>query len=327
MSNERDSEVERERLLRQLFARAEPRPQPPPGDTEEIRRAVLAEWETVAGARIWRRRAAFVAVAASLLVAAVVYVGGGDPTPNGPAPLIASVERVEGIVTTANGVRVSTGSGIAGREQLESGDGQVALRLASGGSLRIAPHSRVTLASGDEAELLAGAVYFDSEQRRPSEFVVTTQLGQVRDVGTQFLVRLDGSQLDVGVREGRVTLTRGAMADAAGSGERLVASRGAGDVRRDSIATFGDDWEWAESLAPPFDINGRTFGEFIDWFEAQTGRTVVFADPAIESALRGAVQRGSPDAPPLQKFSTVMQINNLTYTLDGGRVVITRGER
>lgn len=326
MSIERDSE-ERERLLRQLFARAKPRVQPPPGDSEEIRRVVLAEWEMVTGARIWRRRAAFVAVAASLLVAAVVYVGGGDPSPNAPAPLIASVERVQGIVTTANGVRVSDGSGIAAGEQLQSGEGQVALRLASGGSLRIAPRSRVALTSGDEAELLAGVVYFDSEQRRPSEFVVTTQLGRIRDVGTQFLVRLDDSQLDVGVREGRVTLTRGGTADAAGAGERLVAARGAGDVRRDSIETFGTDWEWAEGLAPPFDIDGRTFGEFIDWFEMQTGRTVVFADAALESALRGAVQRGSPDVPPLQKFSTVMQINNLAYTLDGGRVVITRAER
>ncbi len=327
MSNERDPEGERERLLRQRFARAKPRLQPPSGDTEEIRRVVLAEWDTVTVARIWRRRAAFVAVAASLLVAAIVYVGRGDPSPSAPAPLVATIERVQGIVTTANGVRVSTGSGIAAGERLDSGDGQVALRLTSGGSLRIAPRSRVELTSGDEAELLAGAVYFDSEQRRPSEFVVMTQFGQIRDVGTQFLVRVDDSELDVGVREGRITLSRSGAADAAGAGERLIASRGAGDVRRDSIATFGADWEWAEGLAPPFDINGRTFGEFIDWFEMQTGRSVVFADAALESTLRGAVQRGSPDAPPLQKFSTVMQINNLAYTLDGGRVAVTRAER
>jgi ferric-dicitrate binding protein FerR (iron transport regulator) len=323
MSNERDSEVERERLLRQLFARAKPRPQPPPDDTEEVRRAVLAEWDAVTGARIWRRRAVFGAVAASLLVAAVVYVGGGGPEPSAPAPLVASVERVQGIVAAANGVRVSAGSGIVAGVQLESGEGQAALRLASGGSLRIAPHSRVVLTGGDEAELLAGAVYFDSERSRSSEFVVTTQLGRVRDVGTQFLVRLDDNGLDVGVREGRVTLTRGGAADGAGAGERLVATQIAGDVRRDSIATFGDDWDWAEGLAPPFDINGRTFGEFIAWFEAQTGRTVVFADPAVEGAFRNAVQTGSVDFPPLQKLSAVLAINNLTYALDGERVVIS----
>jgi ferric-dicitrate binding protein FerR (iron transport regulator) len=188
--------------------------------------------------------------------------------------------------------------------------------------LRIAPRSRVVLAGGDEAELLAGAVYFDSEEARGSEFVVTTELGQVRDVGTQFLMRLEPEQLDVGVREGRVALTRDGAVDAAVVGERLVASQNTDDVRRDSIATFGDDWEWAERLAPPFDINGRTLGEFIAWFEAQTGRSVVFADPDLEIALRDAVQSGSVDFPPLQKLSAVLAINNLTYTLDGERVVI-----
>jgi hypothetical protein len=48
MSNERDPEVERERALEQLFARAEPRLQPPPADAEEVRRAVKAEWDALA---------------------------------------------------------------------------------------------------------------------------------------------------------------------------------------------------------------------------------------------------------------------------------------
>jgi len=324
MSNERDSEAERERVLRQLFTHTEPRPQPPPGDTEEVRRAVLAEWEAVTGSRIRRNRAGLGAIAAAALVAAVVYVGGGDSDPSGPAPLIASVERVQGVVTTENGVRVSAGSGIVAGVQLRSGDGQMSLRLANGGSLRIGPQSRVSLASGDEAELLAGAVYFDSEQRRPSEFVVTTELGRIRDVGTQFLVRLDDEQLAVGVREGRITLTRGAEADTAGAGESLVASQAGNGVRREPIETFGRDWAWAESLAPPFDNSGRTLGEFLEWFEAQTGRVVVFADVATERELRNSVQKGSPDFPPLQKLSVVLETNGLTYTIEGDRVVIRR---
>ena len=61
---------------------------------------------------------------------------------------------------------------------------------------------------------------------------------------------------------------------------------------------------------------------FLAWFEAQTGRTVVFADPTVESALRNAVQSGSIDVPPLQKLSAVLVLNDLTYALDAQRVVI-----
>ncbi|RPI59975.1 MAG: hypothetical protein EHM50_08220, partial [Lysobacterales bacterium] len=68
MSNERDAQQRSERTLKQLFAHAEPRPLPPAADTEQIRRAVLAEWEAVTGRRQWRRRTAF-ATAASVLLA------------------------------------------------------------------------------------------------------------------------------------------------------------------------------------------------------------------------------------------------------------------
>jgi ferric-dicitrate binding protein FerR (iron transport regulator) len=321
MSNEQDQEVERERLLRQLFARAEPRAQPPPADTEQIRSAVLAEWEAVTGRRIWRKRAVLAAAAGAALVAVLAYFGDG-PAPSAPPTLVASVARVQGTVTTASGSRLGLGSGIVASTQLETGDGQLALELASGGSLRIGPRSRVVMAGGDEAELLAGVLYFDSEEERVSEFAVVTQLGRVRDVGTQFLVRLDAEQLDVGVRAGRVDLSRGATSDTAGAGERLVASQVSGDLRRDSIATFGTEWEWAERLAPPFEIDGRTVSEFLTWFASQTGRTIVFADAATERAARDTVLSGSIDLPPLQKLSVVLALTDLAYALDGERVVI-----
>jgi ferric-dicitrate binding protein FerR (iron transport regulator) len=321
MSNKRDPEVESERLLTQLFAHAKPRPQPPASDAEEIRRAVLAEWDAVTGRRVWRKRGAFAAAAAAALFAAFVYVGGGSG-PGAPAQLVARVDQVQGLVTAANGARLAAGSGVVAGTQLSTGDGQIGLRLSSGGSLRIAPRSRVAIPSGDEVQLLAGTLYFDSEEQRAAEFAVTTNLGRVVDVGTQFLVRLDEQQLDVGVREGRVTLTRGATSEAAGVGERLVASQAGNDLERATIATFGSEWEWTERLAPPFDTDGRTLGEFVAWFEAQTGRTVVFADAAAE-ARRGAVLSGSvDDGPPLEKLAAVLALNDLTYALDGERVVI-----
>src|SRR5690348_3750629 len=111
MSNERDSEVERERLLQRVFARAKPRLQPPPGDTEEIRSAVLAEWEQMTGRRVWRKRAGFAAAAAVALLAVLTYRGGG-PEPSALAPLVARVEQVQGVVTTADGARLAGSSGL-----------------------------------------------------------------------------------------------------------------------------------------------------------------------------------------------------------------------
>src|SRR5688572_7922574 len=94
MSNHKDEDRAAERMLTQLFAHAKPRPPPPAADTEEIRRAVYAEWDAVTGRRVWRMRASL-AAAASVLLAVGLWIGGGL-RPAAPPAAVARVERVQG---------------------------------------------------------------------------------------------------------------------------------------------------------------------------------------------------------------------------------------
>jgi len=326
MSNERRSQgstpdAEAERALKQLFAHAKPRPLPPEADAEEVRRAVYAEWDAATGRRVFRRRAGF-AAAASVVLALGLWVGFA-PSP-GDAPALARVERVEGLIDGAGGEPLVVGTAPAAGDVVTTGAGQIALRLESGGSLRIGAQSRVVLTGADAAELLAGVLYFDSEDARDgADFNVATNLGNVRDVGTQFLARLDSvaGRFDVGVRSGRIELTSVGETGAAGVGERLVVMRDGASIRRDTIATFGGDWDWVERVAPPFDTDGRTISDFLTWFAEQTGRTVEFGSPDAERAARERIT-GSVDLPLLQELSAVLAIADLTYALDGERVVI-----
>jgi hypothetical protein len=323
MSNERQREADSERTLKELFAQAKPRLDPPAADAAEIRAAVHAEWDAVTGRRVRRIRAG-VAAAASVLLALAVWWAVG-PAPNAPPALVARVERVLG--SDAAAAAVAVGDELVEGTTLSTGPNPVALRLASGGSLRLGPMSEIVLTGTDAAELVAGALYFDSEDLRYAvEFTVTTAVGTLRDVGTQFLVRLDdGQRLDVGVRDGRVALMTRDDTGSAGAGERLVVTQDATLIRRESTATFGADWDWAERLAPPFEIDGRSLGEFLTWFAAQTGRTIVFADLAVEREVLATVLKGSIDQEPLQKLSAVMATTSFKATLEAdGRVVIDR---
>jgi hypothetical protein len=75
-------------------------------------------------------------------------------------------------------------------------------------------------------------------------------------------------------------------------------------------------------VAPPFQTDGRKVGDFLTWFAAQTGRTVVFGSTEAERVAREHVIRGSIDLPLLQELSAVLAIADLTYALEGERVVI-----
>lgn len=318
----RNSEDESEQLLERLFSHAEPRLAPPEKDAEEVRRAVFEAWDAATSRRVFVRRAGF-ASAAAVLLAVGFWIGFG-PRPGDTLTPVARVERVDGAVQ-AGGRRLWIGGAIEAGEIVSSEAGGVALRLANGGSLRIGTHSRVVLRGADSAELLAGALYFDSEGERSGELVVTTELGTVRDVGTQFLARFDGAagRLEVGVRDGRVELTSEVGRGAAGAGERLVVIENAPAIRREPIATYGGDWEWTERLAPPFDTDGRTVAELLTWFASQTGRSIEFATPEAEQAARDALIRGSIDAvAPRAKLEAALATTTLTHTLAEERVII-----
>jgi ferric-dicitrate binding protein FerR (iron transport regulator) len=323
VTGRKNGEHESERMLERLFSHAEPRFAPPEKDTEEVRRAVFAAWDAATGRRVFLRRAGFASAAAVVL--AVGFWIRFDAGPGDMLSPVARVERLDGAVQGADGERLVIGGALEAGHTVRSGAGGVALRLATGGSLRIASESRLVLTGADSAELLAGQLYFDSEGERSGEFVVTTELGSVRDVGTQFLARLDdvAGRFDVGVRDGRVELTSSVGNGAAGAGERLIVIENAPAIRREQIATYGGDWEWTERLARPFDTDGRTVEELLNWFASQTGRSVVFASPEAEQAARDAVIRGSINAvAPLPKLQAALATTTLTYTLDGERVII-----
>jgi ferric-dicitrate binding protein FerR (iron transport regulator) len=321
-SRSKGSGSDPEQALQNLFAHAEPRPAPPEADAEEIRRAVYAEWDAVTGRRVFNRRAAGAVAAAAVIASVALLV---LDTGTGPTATVATVERVQGnVALEGSDVPLQVGAGVPQNALLTTRSGQIALRLADGGSLRLASQTELTLLAAAAVDLRAGALYFDSDGSvGPSRLEVRTAFGTLRDVGTQFSARLSPGRLQFGVRDGRVALARDDESVAADAGERVTVPQGAGGVRREPIASFGDEWAWAERLAPPFEIDGRPLMEFLAWVAHETGRALVFADPAAEQLARETVLSGSIDLEPLPKLAAVLTLTDLDYSVDGERIVIS----
>jgi hypothetical protein len=243
------------------------------------------------------------------------------------AALVARVERLAGGAEAGSeeaGYRaLAVGAGVSAGAIVATRDGQIALRLSAGGSLRLGPDTRIELVAAREVELLSGKLYFDSEDT-PAEaaFVVNTAAGSLRDIGTQFVASIESGRLEVGVRDGRVAIVRDGGGAEAGAGERLVVPA-AGAIRRDAIATYGGEWSWVESIAPPFDCNGHTLIDCLTWISEQTGRKIVFDRPATESFARQATLRGSIDFEPLQKLAAAVAVTGLSQTIDGDTILIS----
>jgi hypothetical protein len=316
------------RLLRLAGMRAEVAPE----REARVRRAVLDECRTVARARIVRRRLITAAAALSTAAAAVVVVRFGssrDLTPPADRP-VATVERLEGSGGRLSGRGRSTQpAAIRLADAVRPGDrietdaaGRVGLRLPAGVSLRFDHGTGARLSSATRVELGTGAVYVDSGPESP-DLEVHTSFGVVRDIGTQFEIRLDSSSLRVRVRSGVVEVHRGAEVLSARPGTELTL--GAGGATSRAVAPYGPEWAWTAGLGPAFAIEGRSLRAFLEHLSREQGWTLSYADAALAREASGIVLHGSTEGlSPSDALAIVLSTSGLTHRLKDGELLVTR---
>lgn len=317
------------RLLRIAGAR----PAVPPDRMARARAGVHARWLETTRRRAVRRRTARVllATAAAVLLLALgrsLMPAAPVSTPGSP---VARIERLEGEPRFARpGVPgVQAGPPLVPGQPVHSGDllttdgrSRLALRFDDGTSVRLDVHSQVRPLSAGAIELVAGAVYVDTD-RQPGQFEVRTPLATARDIGTQFEVRLLERVLRLRVRSGIVELRDGARLVSGGAGTEVVFSETAAISR--PIPTYGAEWAWTAQVSPPPEIEGRPLAEFLDRVAREQGWTIRYADPALAREAAGIVLHGSVGGlAPQDAVGVAVTTSGLAHRLERGEIVVTR---
>jgi len=320
--------------LQEIFRLAGRREPVDPARAEAIEKSTRERWQQMlARRRGAQRRRRFtvisggLALAASIAVAAIFMSRLAVET-----PVIATVANVLG--TPQGGARghalaaLLTGAELHAGSVLETAEGDgVALQLASGHSLRLAAGSRVRIET-DAVMLDAGAVYLDSGgKQRVTPIEVRSRLATVRELGTQYMVRLSGNSLDVAVREGAVRVARGNVGATARAGESLQLDQ-SGQMQRQVIPEYGERWAWVTQLAPVPSLEGLTLAEFLHWLTREQGWRLEFATPELANAaskvqLHGSIEGLSGE----EALALVMASTGWSYRLDNGTLAIdSRGQ-
>jgi ferric-dicitrate binding protein FerR (iron transport regulator) len=214
-------------------------------------------------------------------VATVEVVVGDTARLRGPDGAVAA-KPIEAADTVLEGASIATGT-----------TGGVALRLADGGSLRLGSSTDVRFLGRDDVELAGGALYLDGGLGGASRLAVHTEIGVIRERGTQFEVRILDREVRVRVREGAVVVERD---------EPMVASAGlelrigdSGDVSRWPISASDESWGWVLDLAPSFPLADRSLADFLGWVARETGKKVIFSTAEDADRLSAIVLYGSVD--------------------------------
>lgn len=282
------------------------------------------------------------ALAASVLVA-LLAVGIVIPSLGEPPPRFAIAQTVAGsrAVLRRGGPlgqwlsrerALTSGAIVQVGDSLSTDERSAALfRLDTAATLRIAPDSQARIDAPDRVTLLRGRLYVDSggtSQRAGKPLVIATIHGDVRHVGTRYLVQVTPATLDVAVRAGRARVSPAARALSAvpldiEAGELLRIVPASGSLERRNVAPDGPEWAWLAGIPAPIEIEGATLRDFLAWYSAETGHEVVLgATPDSEhlgaTELHGSVAGLQPD----DALQAVAAIADLTVRRAGQRVIV-----
>jgi hypothetical protein len=240
----------------------------------------------------------------------------------------------------------SDGDGVDARrvgDPLRAGDtvrthGPMLVRVAAGGSLRIATDSTVDITSATEIRLERGKIYVDlppapapAPATATARLNVWTRAGMIEHVGTEFEVLSDDASVRIRVREGRIRLHAAARASGnandvlADAGTELLAAPGGGIVQR-PVPTYGSDWVWVASLAPTYEIEGQPLLNFLQWVSRELGRRLEFGDSAARDLAARTILHGSiRDHEPLDALANVLATTTLRYEILGDAIRVNLG--
>lgn len=318
--------IDDEQATGTLLHLAGARPDPSDARTARVRAAVLAEWRA---AHRRRRRQRITAITGLCATAAIALLFVWVRLPIARTPL-AVVQRIPttGALTARRG---STPVTLAARAPLFANDlittagGQRAsIQTSDGSFVRIDEQSRVRLLNATVIEVVSGAVYIATAPGSHG-FEVRTSMGTLRDLGTQFEVRLGEGALRLRVRSGMVEVNRQ-------SGTRTVGADMEAEIRGDAMTlramvASAAEWAWTTEPTPSFDIEGQPLQRFLEQLATERGWRITYADDPARDAARASILHGSvaglsaDDA-----LGVVLGASGLTYQLRGTDLVISRAD-
>ncbi len=314
-------------LVASLIRAAGRRIEPPADAYQRVLTAATAAFREKTAKR---RGRTWMLVAAAASVAAVTLLLQWNGTST--QAQVATVARVIGSVELESGggwkpmteARSSLGTGA--RLRTLAG-GSVALALDGGASLRLAAATEVEMEGPRRVLLRSGTVYLDNKGSVGTGYQIETPAGTARDVGTQFELHVAGSALRLRVREGRVEVDRAGQLVTGSAGEQLEIDV-LGSVVRSTIATTDAAWQWAETLAPAPDIDGKPAAVLLDWVARETGRKLHYESATVESRAATVILHGNiRHLAPLAALDVMLATTDLEYALNGDTMEVrTRTE-
>jgi len=211
-----------------------------------------------------------------------------------------------------------------GETVVTGNDGAVIWLLNDGSELRQGPDTHITWLSDNHIQLTLGRLYHDTDLTNTAgTFIITTRLGDIQHIGTRYAVNQDANNVQVAVRNGRVTVLRDSQQKIIQT-EQLYTVSNDGNSQLKPIKSYDEAiWTWAFQAQKPYPLNGLSLYEFIQWFAHENALEVDWNNQQNHARtvhLQGTIQNMTPQT----ALKTVFASTKFNYQIDKGRLQISQ---
>ncbi|MDX1555177.1 MAG: hypothetical protein R3212_04055, partial [Xanthomonadales bacterium] len=147
-----------------------------------------------------------------------------------------------------------------------------------------------------------------------------------RDIGTQFQVRLVASAMrattmKVAVRDGLVEVEQPGQDRQEVNAGFQVTFVANGERQAEPLDIRDPEWNWIESVAPAFHMDGASLAEYLDWYAREAGVVLVWADTASQQRAAGITLTGGLDGVGLdESLAAVQRVAPFKFRREGDRL-------
>ena len=308
--------------LEQLLAGAGNRPEPTQDSSQRAYATLKLEWrEQVKDrqARKLRRRFTSLSAAAAVTLAVVSallwFPAGQDDSGSWQVQLASGTVSLNNLdEVTAQALRIAP-------EDILRTTSAVRLETVSGADLRLAANSQVQWVNEHSVYLSQGSAYVDTHDR--ADFSINTQFGQVRDIGTRYMVVVDDQGLIVAVREGAAEVDsefgrNTATAQAQTAALVYIDRSGAAQTTE---ATSDERWNWIHTV--PAGYESRSIPAVLQQIGRDLGKQIRFASRGVEATIANEIVQGElNNLHPRQALELITRSAQLNWQEDATFVTI-----
>lgn len=193
-----------------------------------------------------------------------------------------------------NGTQVDAAEIFDGDVISTGNNGLLAIQLNDETRLTLSANSALVVQSSDAVMLEHGKMYFDS-QNINDRIRVSTQWGELVDIGTQYEVATSGQGMEVAMREGKVKMTMDGMINTAIADEEggdVVSVNAQNEIEKTRVKASDKRWEWMLPGIQAYNMDGASVHGLLEWVSRSTGKRIVYDSNATENVAQQTKLQG-----------------------------------